>query len=121
MQILIILAYVLQVEVTGLKSDKGMLMVEMLDKSGKTVAVRKLTIKDKRAIARFDQLAGGEYAIRFFHDENNNGKMDTNWLGIPTESYGFSNEAKGKLGPPPLKDMLFGVYEDKTITIKAIH
>ena len=38
--------------------------------------------------------------VPLYNDENMNGKLDTNWLGIPTEGYGFSNDAKGMLGPP---------------------
>jgi len=41
-----------------------------------------------------------KYAIAFFQDENGNGKLDTNLLGIPTEGFGFSKDAMGKLGPP---------------------
>ena len=38
--------------------------------------------------------------IAVVHDENMNGKLDTNRLGIPTEGYGFSNGARAVLGPP---------------------
>ncbi len=42
----------------------------------------------------------GRYSIKAFHDENNNSKLDTNFLGMPTERYGFSNNARGRFGPP---------------------
>ena len=42
----------------------------------------------------------GNYAITLFHDENNNMELDTNFLGIPKEPYGFSNNAKSPFGPP---------------------
>ena len=47
------------------------------------------------------------YAIKTFHDENDNGRMDTNFLGIPVENYGFSNNARGSFGPPDWSDARF--------------
>jgi uncharacterized protein (DUF2141 family) len=48
----------------------------------------------------FIEIPPGTYAIAAIHDENMNGKLDTNWLGIPEEGYGFSNEAEGFSGAP---------------------
>jgi uncharacterized protein (DUF2141 family) len=48
----------------------------------------------------FSNLEPGRYAAIAFHDENNNGKLDENFLGVPTEPYGFSNNVQGFLGPP---------------------
>jgi uncharacterized protein (DUF2141 family) len=48
----------------------------------------------------FENLPPGEYALTVFHDENNNGKMDSNFLGIPKEGTGFSNDASALFGPP---------------------
>ena len=44
------------------------------------------------------------YAFSFFHDLNNNKKLDTNFLGIPKEPYGFSNNKKGRFGPPKFSE-----------------
>ncbi|MDP4535942.1 DUF2141 domain-containing protein [Alkalimonas collagenimarina] len=55
-------------------------------------------------------LPAGEYAIRVMHDENNNGKLDTNLLGMPTEQYGFSNNA-GQFGPASFADARFNPAE----------
>ncbi|MBK8497596.1 MAG: DUF2141 domain-containing protein [Flavobacteriales bacterium] len=68
---------------------------------------------------RIADLVPGVYAIKIFHDVNNNGELDTNWLGIPTEPYGFSNDAMGTFGPPAFKDASFVVGEGRsTIRIK---
>ena len=45
-------------------------------------------------------LAPGRYALSAFHDENDNGELDTNLLGIPSEGYGFGNDASAAFGPP---------------------
>jgi uncharacterized protein (DUF2141 family) len=49
----------------------------------------------------------GEYAIKVFHDENNNGKLDKRVFGIPSEAYGFSNDARGTMGPPEYEKAAF--------------
>ena len=57
-------------------------------------------IKRKRAKLVFKNVPYGTYAIACLHDENGNGKMDYNVMGLPKEGYGFSNDAMGMLGPP---------------------
>ena len=61
-----------------------------------------MVIKIRKTQARcdFEDIPPGTYAIAVIHDENMNGKLDTNALGIPTEGYGFSNDAKSVLGAP---------------------
>jgi uncharacterized protein (DUF2141 family) len=49
----------------------------------------------------------GEYAIKAFHDQNSNDELDTRMFGIPKERYGFSNNARGVLGPPEYEDARF--------------
>jgi uncharacterized protein (DUF2141 family) len=59
-----------------------------------------IKVRDKQARCDFEAIAPGTYALAVVHDENMNGKLDTNWLGVPTEGYGFSNDAKTLIGPP---------------------
>jgi len=59
-----------------------------------------IKIRETQARCDFEDIPLGTYAIAVIHDENMNGKLDTNWLGVPTEGYGFSNDAKGLLGAP---------------------
>jgi uncharacterized protein (DUF2141 family) len=49
----------------------------------------------------------GEYAVKVFHDENGNGELDKRILGIPAEAYGFSNDARGPMGPPEYEKAAF--------------
>lgn len=115
----------LKVEITGMYTDKGKVFLALynseatfLKKSEDTKGANAI-VKDKRAIAIFKGLKKGEYAISLFHDENDNNKMDTKIFGIPKEPYGFSNDAKGFMGPPKFKDAKFIVDTNKTITIKV--
>ena len=59
------------------------------------------------ATVSFDGLAPHTYALACFHDENGNGKLDTNWLGIPNEGMVASNNARGRMGPPKFDDAKF--------------
>jgi uncharacterized protein (DUF2141 family) len=56
-----------------------------------------MVIKIRKAQARcdFEDIQPGTYAMAVIHDENMNGKLDPNWLGIQKEGYGFSNDAEG--------------------------
>lgn len=66
----------------------------------------------------FKGLQQGEYAITIYQDENNNGELDTNFLGIPQEPYAFSNNAAGRFGPPSFEDCKFFLSaENQEITI----
>jgi len=107
------------VTVTGLKSSKGNLMLEMVDAKDKVVVQKVATIENKKSTIVLSDVKNGTYAIRFYHDENNNQKMDTGTFGIPTEGYGFSNNARGFMGPPDLEDMLFTVSGDVKMTLKT--
>lgn len=51
----------------------------------------------------------GRYSISSFHDRNANEKLDSNFVGLPTEPYGFSLNARGRFGPPSFDDMAFEV------------
>ena len=70
-----------------------------------------------RSAVVFSNLDPGRYAVIAFHDENGNTKLDKNFMGVPTEPYGFSNNARGFLGPPSFDDAAM-VLEDGD---KAIH
>lgn len=59
-----------------------------------------LPIINKQVVIVIDSLEYSEYAVRVFHDENKNEIVDTNILGIPTEDYGYSNDASDWFGPP---------------------
>ena len=61
-------------------------------------------------------LPEGTYAIKAFHDVNDNGVLDTNWMGIPKEPYGFSNDAMGTMGPPKFDQASFVVRKGSSLT-----
>lgn len=72
-------------------------------------ATNVMVIKIRKTQARcdFEDIPPGKYAIAVIHDEDMNGKLETNLLGIPTEGYGFSNDAKSLIGVPSFSDASF--------------
>lgn len=63
------------------------------------------------------ELPPGEYAARLYHDANDNGELDENMIGLPTESYGFSNNA-GRFGPASFEDAAVVLDGDTTMNIR---
>lgn len=68
--------------------------------------------KDGSVEVIFKNVPAGEYAVAVMHDENGNEELDFNSYGMPTEGYGFSNEALGEQGPPEFQDAAFDAEED---------
>jgi len=86
-------------------------------------ATNVMVIKIRKAQARcdFEDIPPGTYAMAVVHDENMNGKLDTNWVGIPTEGYGFSNNAKAVLSAPSFSEASFtydGQNVDMTMSLQ---
>ena len=97
----------IQVEITGLRNDQGKVLCSLYSssegfpkKAEKAIARGSSDISERRAVCQFAGLAPGTYAVSVFHDENSNGRLDTNFMGIPREGVGASNDAKGHFGPP---------------------
>ena len=65
----------------------------------------------------FEKVPPGTYAISVFHDANENGKLDSNFAGIPKEGFGFSNNAMGMFGPPSFGEAKFAFEGEKKIEI----
>ena len=87
------------------------------DTRGKPLLGGQAAIKNNRSIWTFKDLPAGKYAIKVFHDEDDDDELDTNFIGIPSEDYGFSNNAKGNFGPASWEDAMF-VFEAKSDTIE---
>ncbi len=88
------------VNVTGVRAHKGILKLAVYDSAaswdgdGKAVAADEKTPDADEVTFRFANLPGGNVAVMAMHDENGNGKLDSNFMGMPTEGYGFSNNPK---------------------------
>jgi uncharacterized protein (DUF2141 family) len=65
----------------------------------------------------FEGLPTGTYAVSVMHDENANGKLDTNFLGIPTEGYGVSNNHTHALSAPTWDESKFEVKDGQDVRL----
>jgi uncharacterized protein (DUF2141 family) len=107
----------LQIQIKELCNSRGKIQLQLFNQSKVIVYRESKLISNNQCSITVANLPKGKYAIRYFHDENSNNKLDTNWLGIPTEGYGFSNNAKGLFGPPPFEEQLFEIITNKTIQL----
>jgi uncharacterized protein (DUF2141 family) len=130
----------LRITVEGIRSPHGTILIGLYDSLETFTRAIELSDKDgflndpsrfaavalkanaamKSAVV-LTNLDPGPYAIILFHDENGNGKLDKNALGVPTEPYGFSNNVLGFLGPPAYEKAVMQVTaSDKAVRI-ALH
>ena len=129
----------LRITVEGMRASTGTVLIGLYD--GRTSFDRAIALSGKEGFLNdlerfagaglragrgrsasfvFANLPHGDYAVILFHDENGNGKLDKNFWGVPTEPYGFSNDAQGFLGPPAFKDATLSIDGDRTISIKLV-
>lgn len=87
--------------------------------SGSSEAVIIKKIHKTQAQCDFSDIPPGTYAIAVIHDENKNNELDTNWMGIPTEGYGFSKTTIDEFGAPAFSAASFRYDgENLDLTIK---
>ena len=94
----------LEVKVNNIKSKKGSIRVGLFntEKDFLKNAVEGKVVKASgdEIMVVFENLQPGDYALSVIHDENENGKLDSNVFGIPKEGFAFGNNAMGSFGPP---------------------
>ncbi|BAZ48684.1 hypothetical protein NIES4103_12930 [Nostoc sp. NIES-4103] len=114
----------LTVEIKGLRNQKGTLCFSLFsneqgfpNRSDRAIASRCVAAKEASISATFDQLAPGNYAVAVIHDANDDGKLNTGFLGIPKEGFGFSRNPKIGIGAPSFQDTAIFVAKESTIQI----
>lgn len=114
--------YSLMVSIENVKSKEGKILFGLFNETGEfleeEVTSGGIQADSDSLYITFEGLKSGFYAVSVFHDENENGELDANFLGIPKEPYAFSNNAMGKFGPPDFEDCKFEIVDDhKLISI----
>lgn len=114
----------LVVEIHGFDNSDGYARVTLFDdaeayptKPEKGIKRLKSKISGKKARVEFHNIPFGVYAVSVHHDEDGDAEVDTNFLGIPSEDFGASNDAKGSFGPPDFEDAKFE-FDKKKMVIK---
>lgn len=106
------MAYPINIRVEGIRSAKGQLVVAVFDNRkdflkkdfrSKTYPITKSGTME----ISIENVPSGAYAVSMFQDENSNGSLDTNFIGIPREPYGFSNNPAIRFGPPSFDEARF--------------
>tara|TARA_Y100001949_G_C15897298_1_gene290952 strand:+ start:56 stop:472 length:417 start_codon:yes stop_codon:yes gene_type:complete len=110
----------LTVEVTNFKNANGKLRVALFtDESNylkdSQFASDTIIYNQEKVAVLFANLPAGEYAISIYHDENDNGKLDANFMGIPSEPYAFSNNAPSRFGPAKYTESKFTLDQENQI------
>lgn len=118
----------LEITIDGLRTDRGRVWVgayasqEDWDAQIET-AQSWAEIENGVARIRLSDLSSGEFAIQAFHDANDNNDFDTNFLGIPRERYGFSNNPRPKFRGANWNEAVFeltpGETREMTITLQG--
>jgi uncharacterized protein (DUF2141 family) len=97
----------IRAHIEGLHSDRGQVVCALFASADdfpkridRAIARTAAQIISGRATCEFPGVPRGVYAVSVFHDENSNGRLDTNWLGIPREGVGASDNPKPRMGPP---------------------
>ncbi len=118
----------ISVNMVGFRNEKGRAQVALF-RSDKgfpfnakyAVMVRTASINNASASVIFTDVPTGEYAISAFHDENSNAEFDRNWLFLPAEGYGTSNNTAGFWGPGGYTDSKFLLNAPNAVVNVYIH
>ncbi len=103
----------IEVVVKQITEPKGMIAVALFSNATDFLKkpVASMEVKAEKGEVRliFENIPSGNYAVSVIHDANGNGELDKNFIGIPKEGFGFSNDAMGKFGPPSFSDARFSL------------
>ena len=108
----------LTIEIEELRNNNGQLHLELSNENEERLVAITGAISENRCVIVIENVESGMYAFRYFHDENMNDKLDTNWLGIPKEGFGFSNEPRMTFGLPSFEKTLFELINSEVKTSK---
>jgi len=114
----------IQVKIPNIKNSTGTVACALFESSAgfpteflhSATNITMIKIRDTQARCNFLDIPPGTYALAVIHDENMDGKLGTNLLGVPTEGYGFSNGAKASMGAPSFEDASFS-YDGKNLDL----
>lgn len=117
-----------QIQIDDMNSEKGHILYILFnaeegfpDDPDKSVRRGKISASEAKAGFSLKDLDNGEYAVSVIHDENDNDKLDTNFLGIPQEGVGFSNNPRLFFGAPSFDKCKFSLKGSKQLKIKLKH
>jgi uncharacterized protein (DUF2141 family) len=121
----------LTVYVTGIRNDQGQVFIQLWntpdgfprqgEKALKFVAIDATKAANGTVTTTFSDLAPGTYAVSTLHDENRNGKMDTNAFGIPKEGWAVSNNVVTHMHAPSFEQASFQLQQSDQMISIGLH
>lgn len=117
----------LTINISNIASIKGNIIIGIFDsdkdflKDGAAFKNYTLEVEGTTETIIISDLPEGNYAVSLFHDENSDNVCNRNFLGIPKEGYGFSNNVKPKLSAPSYKDCKFTLNKNQVLNIVLIN
>jgi uncharacterized protein (DUF2141 family) len=109
------------VKIGRFKNLKGTFKLRLTDAKETIIQTKIQKVTSNSITVTLNNVPDGKYVIDIFHDQNDNNKMDTNFLGIPKEGWGCSNNARGVMAAPKIKDKIFNVTQNTTVDIKLLY
>lgn len=112
-------AATLDVHVTNTAGGKGNVSVAVCDRARflkQCAYTASVPARDGATVVTIKGVPAGTWAVLAYQDENANGELDRNLVGIPSENYGFSRDARGRFGPPSFEDAAIPVGDEATTT-----
>jgi len=119
--------YNLNVTVSNFEKTIGTLLVSVYNQkdgylqTGMEIKTLSVKVTKNTETVIFEKLPKGNYAVALYHDKNNDGKCNCNFLGIPKEGFGFSKNIKPVVSAPTFDDCKIELNKDKTIIIELIN
>ena len=123
----LIAADTLTVVITNVPESKGTIMLQVMAGEGEfsgeasPVAAFRQRARSGELTFSTSGLPSGDYAVRVMHDRNDNGELDSNFVGMPSEPWAFSNNATGSFGPPGWEQVKFTHEGDSVQRIRLNH
>jgi uncharacterized protein (DUF2141 family) len=117
-------AATIEVRVTAVAGGKGTVKVAVCDREHflkQCAYTASVPAKEGENVIAVHGVPKGTWAVLVYQDENGNGQLDRNFIGIPKENYGFSRDAAGKFGPPGFEDAAIQVGEDAAVANIKLH
>jgi uncharacterized protein (DUF2141 family) len=122
-------ANTVQVTVDNVRNSKGLITAVLYSddpdtflKSGAKLDRIRVKAREGETVLCLEAPANGRYSVALYHDENGNRKFDRDFLGIPTEGYGFSQNPGFRFGKPELEETLFSIESPVTsLTVSILY
>lgn len=117
----------LTIKISNIEKMQGEIKVGVFNtgtnflKQGAAIKNYSIKVDKNTALLTITDLPKGEYAITMYHDENSDNECNRNFIGIPKEPYGFSNNIKPRMSAPKYEDCKFALTENITLHIKMIN